>query len=378
MAAQDVRIAVLVLVVARAAACQPKSIAPPPAAPPVEIEVLTLAPSEVRDTGEYLGALLSRDSVTVMSEVAGYVRKIHVQPGERVEAQTPLVEVDARVDSAALDAVSAQADAARTTLALAIQTRDRTVALFDQGVIAAEELERKRSDVASAEAALRAVTAQVTQRRVQVQNHVIRAAVPGVIGAVPVRLGDYVAATTRLVAISAADALEITIAVPAARARGLAVGAPIELLGEDGAPLVSCTAFFVGPEADPRTQLVEVKAAFANRVGLRPSELVRARLIYGSRQALQVPLLAVVRQSGQAFALVVAERDGKLVVSQRLITLGRLGERGYVVEDGLEAGERIAVSSLQLLRDGSAVTVRTPVAAPAAAAPAPGPPSGTP
>src|SRR6186713_161647 len=91
---------------ALASAC--KEEAPAPAAPPPRaIEVLTLAPTELRDTGEYLGSLLSRGSVTVLPQVAGYVRKILVKPGQQVEAGAVLAEIDARQEHAALQSASA-------------------------------------------------------------------------------------------------------------------------------------------------------------------------------------------------------------------------------------------------------------------------------
>ena len=70
--------------------------------------MLTLAPSEVRETAEYLGSLLSRQNITVMPQVAGYVRKIDVKPGQKVEAGAPLLDVDAREDTAALQSAKAQ------------------------------------------------------------------------------------------------------------------------------------------------------------------------------------------------------------------------------------------------------------------------------
>jgi multidrug efflux pump subunit AcrA (membrane-fusion protein) len=103
---------------------------------------------------------------------------------------------------------------------------------------------------------------------------------------------------------------------------------------------------------------VEVKAAFENKVGLRPSELVRVRLVYDTRQVLQLPALAVTRQSGQPFAFVVAEKEGQTVVQRRPVTLGALGERAYVVQEGLQPGDRVAVSALQALRDGAPVKVK--------------------
>jgi RND family efflux transporter MFP subunit len=339
-------------------ACGKKEGGAPPVPPPRPIEVLTMAPTEVRDTGEYLGSLLSRGSVMVMSQVPGYVRAIKVKPGQQVAAGDVLIEIDAREASAAVNSASAQVQSATAALALARQTLARIEALHGQGVVSDQEVDQRRADVAAAEAALRAAGAQASQRRVALSNYIIRAAVPGVVGEVQTRLGDFVTATTPLTTIGKAQALELTVAIPAARARGLALGAPIEILGEDGKVLVASTLFYVATEADPRTQLVEVKASIDNTVGLRPQEMVRARLTYKVGKALQVPLLAVVRQSGKAFVFVVIEKEGQLVVERRPVELSELHGGGYRVDGGLNPGDRIAVSSLQSLRDGAPVAIQ--------------------
>ncbi|HZI14248.1 MAG TPA: efflux RND transporter periplasmic adaptor subunit [Myxococcus sp.] len=340
----------------------------PAAPPPREVEVVTLAPREVRDTGEYLGSLLSRQSVTVLPQVAGYVRRIHVRPGQKVEEGAPLLEVDAREESAALDSAQAQHSSAQVNLDLARRTAARTEALYKEGLASAQELERAQAQVEAAEASSRSSAAQVTQRQVQLQYHVVRAPFAGTAGDVLVRQGDFVSATTQLTSVAQADALEVSVAVPAARARSIKPDTALEVLDAQGKVLLTSSVFFVAPQADPRTQLVEVKAAFRNSVGLRPSELVRARIVYSTRDALQIPALAVVRQSGQPFAMVVQDKDGKTVVERRPITLGPLGDMAYVVEGGLKEGDRVAVSSMQALRDGMAVKPKS----------APGAASGTP
>jgi RND family efflux transporter MFP subunit len=324
------------------------------------VQVLTLAPSQTRETGEYLGTLSSRQSVNVVPQVAGYVRRIHVTPGQKVEAGAPLLEVDARQETAALESAEAQRTSAQAALELAKQTRERTEALYKEGLVSAQELERARSQTETSEAAARAATAQVSQRQVQLQYYAVRAPFAGTVGDVLVRVGDYVGATTPLTSVAQADALEVSVSVPSERARSLQPNTPIELLDGQGKVVLTSTIFFIAPQADPRTQLVEVKAAFRNTAGLRPNELMRARLIYSIRDALQVPALAVVRQSGQPFAFVVQDKEGKTVVERRPIKLGPLGEQTYVVESGLREGDRIAVSSLQLLRDGAPVTVKSP------------------
>ncbi|WIG98530.1 efflux RND transporter periplasmic adaptor subunit [Myxococcus sp. SDU36] len=329
--------------------------AAPPAPPPREVEVLTLTPREVRETGEYLGSLMSRQSVSVLPQVAGYVRKIHVRPGEKVEAGAALIEVDSREGTAALDSAQAQFSSTQVSLELARRTLERTEALYKEGLASAQELEQGRAQVEAAQAAARSSAAQVTQRQVQLQYHLVRAPFAGTVGDVLVRLGDYVGMTTPLTSVAQADVLEVSVSVPSTRARSMKPDTALEILDGTGKVLLTSNIFYIAPQADPRTQLVEVKAAFRNTVGLRPSELVRARLVYSARDALQIPALAVVRQSGQPFALVVLTKDGKTVVERRPITLGALGELAYVVERGLQPGDQVAVSSLQALRDGMAV-----------------------
>jgi multidrug efflux pump subunit AcrA (membrane-fusion protein) len=104
---------------------------------------------------------------------------------------------------------------------------------------------------------------------------------------------------------------------------------------------------------------------------LRPSEVVRARLVYATRQALQLPAVAVVRQSGQDFAFVVQEKGGQARVERRPVSLGALGEAAYVVEGGLKEGDVVATSSLHLLRDGAPVRPRPSAGAAATAGQAP-------
>ncbi|WP_163868770.1 efflux RND transporter periplasmic adaptor subunit [Myxococcus eversor] len=356
-----------VAVVATVAGCSGQKAAPA-AAPPREVEVVVLAPQEVRDTSEYLGSLLSRRSVTVLPQVAGSVRRIPVRPGQQVEEGAPLVEVDAREESAALDSAQAQLSSSQVNLELSRRTLARTQALHGEGLASEQELEGARAQVQAAEAAARSSAAQVTQRQVQLQLNVVRAPFAGTVGDVLVRVGDFVGASTELTSVAQADVLEVSVSVPSFRARSMKPDTVLEVLDAQGRVVLTSTVFFIAPQADPRTQLVEVKAAFRNTVGLRPSELVRTRIVYSQRDALQVPALAVVRQSGQPFALVVHEEGGRAVVARRPITLGPLGDRTYVVEGGLKAGDRVAVSAIQALRDGMPVTLKAAASSPRAEA----------
>jgi len=338
----------------QAFACAPER-PPPVAAAPREVEVLVLAPSEVRDSAEYLGTSISRQSATVLPQVAGYVRDIEVRPGDRVETGDALLAIDSREEAAALDAARASLQSARARVELAKQTKKRVDDLVRSGAASREEVDLTDAGLREAIAAERQAAAEISQRKVQLQYHVVRAPVPGVVGDVAVRVGDHVDSTTVLTTLSQTSTIEVGIGVPTERAREIELGTPVELLDADGGVRATTSVFYVAPEADPSTQLVEVKANVTNDIGLRASEIVRARIVYSTRQALQIPLTAIVRQSGQAFAFVVADRDGQAVVERRPVQLGALGEAGYVVEDGVQAGDRVAISSIQMLRDGTPI-----------------------
>jgi RND family efflux transporter MFP subunit len=342
--------------------------APPPAR---EVEVLTIAPSEVRDTGDYLGTIVSRQSVNLLPQVTGYVRKILVRPGQQVKVGDVMVELDARQETAALQSAEARQKSAASSEELAAKTLQRTQALHKEGLVTGQELDRAEAETKAAEAASKAASAEVAESRVNLQFHAVRAPFPGTVGDVLVRLGDYVTASTPLTSITEGNLLEVSMTIPPERARTVKVGTPIEVLNQAGKVLLESSLYFVAPEADARTQLVDVRATFSNSVGLRPSELVRVRIVYGKSQALQVPVLSVVRQSGQPFVFVVEDKAGSTVVSRHPITLGVLGEQSYVVEKGLTAGDKIAVSSLQALRDGAPVKPKpVTTTAPSAAPPA--------
>ncbi|HZH03459.1 MAG TPA: efflux RND transporter periplasmic adaptor subunit, partial [Myxococcaceae bacterium] len=200
------------------------------APPPREVEVITLAPGPVRETGEYLGSLISRRSVNVLPLVAGYVRNITVRPGDQVKAGAALLEVDARQETAALESAQAQQRSAQSNLELTRQTLARTRALYQEGLVSAQELERAQAAAEAAEAGARSASAQVSQRRVALQYFAVTAPFAGTVGDILVRVGDFVNASTVLASLAQAEVLEVTVAVPADRARTVKPDTTLEIL----------------------------------------------------------------------------------------------------------------------------------------------------
>jgi RND family efflux transporter MFP subunit len=323
---------------------------------PMQVEVIALAPGEVRDTGEYLGQLISRRTVTLRPQVAGYVQDIRVRPGEQVTQGQILLVVDPRQERAALRAAEAQRSSSVANLEYARRTRERAAQLYKEGLMSRQEYDQAVAQASTAEANALSAQAQVQAQQVQLGFYEVRAPFAGVVGDIPVKVGDSVTPETVLTTVDQSRALELSVQVPVERAAQIQVGrTPVELLDAEGKPIVSALVFFVAPTLSGVTQLVEVKAAFENVAGLRAGQLVRTRVVYETRQALLLPTHAVSRLGSQSFAYTVVPGDGGTVAQRQPVTLGQLEGNAYEVLEGLEAGAQVAVSGVQLLRDGQPV-----------------------
>ncbi|MFL5347129.1 MAG: efflux RND transporter periplasmic adaptor subunit [Hyalangium sp.] len=320
------------------------------------VEVIALKPGEVRDTQEYLGQLISRRSVALRPQVAGTVQSIRVRPGQQVKQGQVLLVVDPRRERAGLQAAQAQRASAVANREYARRTRERAAQLLKEGLMSRQDYDQAVAQAASAEATAHAAEAQIQSEQVQLGYYEVSAPFAGVMGDIPVKVGDYVTPETTLTSVDHSQALEVSVQVPVERAAQIELGRTVvELLNEEGEPVVSAPLFFVAPTPTGNTQLVEVKAAFENTVGLRADQLVRARVVYETHQSLLLPTYAVSQLGSQAFAFTVVPGDGGTVVQRQPVTLGRVEGNSYELVNGLKEGTQVAVSGVQLLRDGQPV-----------------------
>jgi RND family efflux transporter MFP subunit len=324
---------------------------------PMAVEVMELRPGPVREVGEYVGTLISRRSITVYPQVTGYVERIAVKPGQRVKQGQLLLEVDPRRERASVQSAQAQRNAALAQRQYARGTRQRAEALLREGLMSRQDYEQAEAQATAAEAGARSAEAQLQSQQVGLGYYLVRAPFDGVVGDIPVKVGDSVTPQTVLTNVDQSHALEVSVAVPPERAAEVQAGTtPVEVLDNEGKPVVSAPVFFVAPTPDARTQLVELKAAFDNTVGLRAGQVVHVQVVYQMHDAPRLPPFAVTQQSSQFFAMVVGQGDGGTAIAQRRpVKLGELQDNFYEVLGGLDVGTQVIVGSLQALRDGQPI-----------------------
>jgi len=338
-----------------AAACnRAQQAAGPPQMPPTPVGLAAARVVPIEDTSEYVATLKSLRSTTIQPQIEGQITQILVRSGDRVQQGAPMIQIDARRQQAAVSSQEAEVAAREAAVAFARQQQQRSSELFAAGAISKQELEQAETALRTAEAQLKALQAQVQQQQVQLRYFTVTAPTSGIVGDVPVRVGNLVTTQTVLTTIDQNDVLELHVSVPMERAPALKIGLPIRVLSSDGAETLATTAVdFISPHVDDQTQSVLTKAQVRNADGrLRAMQYARARVVWKTSEGLVVPVTAVLRISGQFFAFVAEDKGGALVARQRAIKVGQIVGDNYPVLDGIKAGERVVTSGAQKLADG--------------------------
>ena len=337
----------------------------PPAPQAMPVEFVTLEPTKVVDSTEYLTTLRPLTAIALQPQIEGHVTEIRVHAGDTVTAGQVLMQIDPGPQSAAVARARANRASRQASLELAAQNLQRVRELVDKGALARQELDNAEAAAASARSDVAALGAEIASSAVQLRYYRITSPSAGVVGDIPVRVGDLVNPQTKLTSVTDNHTLEANIAVPVERAAAVKPGMRVQIVDDEARVVAEGSVSFISPQVTPDTQTVLVKATITNPdTELRAEQVTRGRIVWREHEGLTVPALAVVRLGGQAFVYVAAEAKGEakdgstggLVARQIPVVLGQLTNNAYVVERGLAAGQELVVSQIQKLRDGAPIT----------------------
>jgi RND family efflux transporter MFP subunit len=323
-----------------------------PQAMPVKVQ--TAKDEKVDDTTDYVATLKSRDSAVVMPQVEGIITQIFVHSGERVAAGAPMMQIDPAKQQATVNSQEHARSAQEAQLKWAQQNYERVSGLANAGVVSKQDLDQARATLDAAQAQLHSLDAQVNEQQVQLHYYQVVAPRAGIVGDVPVRVGDRVLTTTTLATVDRPGSLEAYIYVPIEKSGQLKMNLPVGIVDDSGKTLAQSRITFISPQVDTATQTVLAKATIANaNESLRTAQFIRARVVWGSQDKPVVPVVAVSRIGALYFAF-VAEPDqkGGYVVHQRPLQVGQIVGNDYVVLDGVKPGDKVVVSGTQYLIDG--------------------------
>jgi multidrug efflux pump subunit AcrA (membrane-fusion protein) len=210
--------------------------------------------------------------------------------------------------------------------------------------------------VESAQAALAAARAQLSQAEKGLADTTIMAPFDGNITARPVAAGEYVALSNKIATIVRMGSLKLQLQTPEQRAARAKIGMPVvarvsaypdrEFTGRVTA---------IDDSVDPTSRIFIVEARFENgKSELRPGMFAKARVVLpGGETAVYVPRSAILRDKTTDSNQVFAIEDGKARL--RVVVVGDADGDQIRIASGLTGNESVAVNHLSELYDGAAV-----------------------
>jgi membrane fusion protein (multidrug efflux system) len=323
--------------------------------PPTAVTTDVAQKSEWQPTLESVGTATAVNGVTISTDLAGIVRQIAFDSGNKVRAGDLLVHLDTTQEEAQFHQAEAQRDFASVTLKR------------DKDLLAKHAI--SQSDYDNAEASFRQAQAAVDQFAALIARKTLRAPFDGVTGIRQVNLGQYLKEGDMVVTLQAFDPIYVNFSLPQQDLSKLAVGQPVALRVDafegqafDG----KITA--INSLVDQATRNIQVQATFQNSdFRLRPGMFAKVSVIMSEKQSVvAIPATAIhYAPYGDSIFIVSEMKDpqGKEYkgVREQFIKTGPSRGDMISVVSGLKPGDEVVTSGVFRLKSGAHVNVNNQI-----------------
>jgi RND family efflux transporter MFP subunit len=332
----------------------PPPVAAAPQAMPVQVAPVTLSPVPNSDT--YVATIKSRRSSTMQPQVDGNLTRIYVKSGDAVKAGQLLMQIDPLKQFATVQQQQGTEAQKKAVYQYNQSDVERQRKLYEAGVTSKQAYEQAVQSYQNSKGDFDSSVAMTNTQKEQLAYYQIRAPFAGIVGDIPVHLGDYVSATTVLTTVDENADLEAYIYIPTERASEVKMGLPVDIIDSDGKSIVKSKVSFLSPQVDNGLQSILVKAEIPRTTQrLRNQQLVKARVIWNTNPAPVIPVLAVSLIGGQTFVFVAEPKGDGYVAHQIPVNVGETLNNTYPVISGLKPGDKVITSGLQFLQEGAPV-----------------------
>jgi len=351
-------------------------------APPMSIVPETVGKGDVGINLNALGTVASLATVTVRTQISGYLMKIDFTEGQDVKKGDLLAEIDSRPYEATLAQVKGQLARDEALLKGAQVDLTRYQGLAAQNAVPHQTLDTQVALVAQDQGTVEADRGTVKSAEVNLQYCRILSPLDGRVGLRQVDQGNYVTPgdASGLVVITQLQPISVLFTVPednlqaiSKRLQGGAV-LPATAYDRSGAnKIADGTLQTFDSQIDPTTGTIKLRAQFPNEARtLYPNQFVNVRLLLDTHKDVTTMSTAGIQRGVPGTFVYLINADSTVAV--RPVKLGVTDGDRVEILSGLAPGDRVVIDGADKLRDGAKIVVRAETGAAAttpAAAPAP-------
>jgi membrane fusion protein, multidrug efflux system len=314
-----------------------------------------------------LGTVTSLATVTIRSQISGYLQKIDFKEGDDVKKGDLLAQIDSRPFEATLAQVKGQLARDEAMLKGAQVDLARYQGLAAQNAVPHQTLDTQVALVAQDQGTVEADRGMVKSAEVNLQYCRILSPLDGRVGLRQVDQGNYVTPgdINGIVVITQLQPISVLFTVPEdnlqAISKRMQAGAvlPAAAYDRSGAnKIADGTLQTFDSQIDPTTGTIKLRAQFPNDGRtLYPNQFVNVRLLLDTHKDVTTISTAGVQRGVPGTFVYLVNADN--TVSVRKVELGATEGFRVEVRSGLTPGDRIVIDGADKLRDGAKVNVRT-------------------
>jgi len=358
------------------------------------VEVATVEQRDVPVYGEWIGTLAGQVNADVKAQVTGYLLNRRYKEGSYVRKGQLLFEIDPRPFQAALDQAKGQLDQAQAELIhaeaqLATSEANQLKSQLDvekyEPLAKADAVSKQdfdnaaqtnlanKAQVRAAEAAIASANAQIRTSQAAVETATINLSftrvispIDGIAGIAQAQVGDLVSTSSSpLTTVSTLDPIrdyftvseQEYLALQGRLSKSDKDQWKLQLILADGSTYPKEGEFyFADRQVNQNTGAIQLAALFPNPGNiLRPGQYGKVRAMIREENATLIPQAAVNEQQG-SYLVAVVDKDSR--VSMRPVQVAQRSGAMWVIQSGLNPGERVVVEGQQNLRPGMRVQTK--------------------
>lgn len=309
-----------------------------------------------------LGTVQDYMNVAVKTRVDGQITNVSFVEGQDVKAGDLLFQIDPRPFNASLQLAQANKQKDEAQLEAAQLVLDRYAKLLASRTQTQEAYDNQKATVGQLKAAIAADQATIDMAKLNLDYAQIRSPIDGRTGARLVDPGNIVQASqgTPLVTIAQIKPVFVSFTVPQEFVDEIRQNQAKQQLdviayaSDDKTKLSEGKLTLIDNVIDVATGTIHLKATFANTdERLWPGEFVSARLILSTRQnAVTVPAQTVMQGPDGSYVYAIKPDE---TVERRSVRVAATQDGRAVIEQGLNAGDRVVVDGQYRLTDGAKI-----------------------
>jgi membrane fusion protein (multidrug efflux system) len=334
-----------------------------PAPPPPGVTVSTVVQKNVPISQEWVGTMAGNTDADIRPKVDGFLLSRLYQEGSYVKKGQPMFQLDKRQTQAAVDQAQSQLERANASLTQAQIDVKRYTPLVAQKAVSQAELDKATSMERAATAEVAGAQAVLDNAKLNLGWATVTSPIAGIAGVAKVGVGDLMTPITVMTTVSAVDPIYVEFSISeqdymrfTRENTGRAAGRNLVLTLGDGSTFPQRGhALLVNRQMDAHTGTIQVRAEFSNPGNiLRPGQYGRVRAVTEERKdALLIPQRAISEVQG-IYQVGVVGSDNKVAI--RAVKPGPQFGDMWVIDSGLQPGEKVIVDGLQRVRNGMIVS----------------------